>query len=1057
MEWSCPACSARNPEGTRFCGHCGQARETDADGQGLSTADISETVAEVATLLEPAEGAVEERRLVTVLFADIAGFTALADRLEPEVLVEVIDPVLATMSTVITNYGGHVSKYAGDALLAFFGAPQAHEDDAVRALLAAREMNLEVERLAPSMPELGAIALHIGVNTGHVVTGFRGGEVGLDYSVLGDAVNVAQRLEAAGGAGDVYVGELTYLLSRDSFRFEEVGALTLKGKAEPVRAWRLVGQGGAETANGSGSLVGREREHALIGELVTAVAGGESRFLALVGEPGLGKSRLLEALREDALAQDMRWTQVKCRSYGTGAYGPYLEMIRTIAGIKPEDPANVAAARIAERAEDAGTAGSAPYLQHVLGIVERPAIPDGVMNSPETLRHRVHEAMVDFLTARAAISPLVLAIEDVHWMDSASADLSLVLAERAAGLPICAALTARPEGREIVEQISAAFGSRASVVDLQQLDREAIASLVRDIVGEPDEELLDLVASRTSGNPLFVQEVVRSLLDANALVERDSGWHVEERAGAESVPTTVESVLAARIDLLPRDAAELLQVASAIGAEVNPALLRGVVADAEPRDLGRLIDVLVERELLDRHEDQGEPRLVFHHALVVDVAYGRLLRRRRRDIHRRVVETAIRLYGSGDDVVDLLAHHAYRGEMGAAAVSYLDRAGRRAAQLFANDEALTHLRRALEIAEREQLPDETLAAVMLELARLEDHTGTYDVAIDLYKRAGALTNDLACDIGLAESLSTLGRHTEALKVLEAARVAHPELTPAEAAELSLEQGRMYLQLGNHPEAKAKLQASLAAAAGGDRKLEGNVLLQLALALHHSDRDPEAAVYAERACRIFEEIEDLRQLARATRVLGGFQCDAAGDDRDGLERALQTLQEARVLAQRVGNAEEQIATLINVGRTHGMLGDQEAALVATQEALAASRRVGNMNGVACAYCNLADYFGELERWHEGLEAAQLGLVAAEEIGTPVWIIGALQGIAWSEQGLGNPERSAEAAERALELALAHGFQERARDSLELAIDAYRVLGNTERTRELESHATALAEH
>jgi len=1055
MEWPCSNCGATNPAGTRFCGHCGQAREVEPTGAGMSTAEISETVAEVATLLERSESSPEERRLVTVLFADIAGFTSLADRLDPERLIEVIDPVLAAMSKVLTSYGGHVSKYAGDALLAFFGAPQAHEDDAVRALLAAREMSLEVEHLTSDVRETGPLTLHIGVNTGHVVTGFRGGEEQLDYSVLGDAVNVAQRLEAASAGGEIYVGELTYLLSRDSFAFEEVGALSLKGKAEPVRAWRLVAESEVDARRLTGSLVGREPERALIGELVGSVAGGDSRLLALIGEPGVGKSRLLEALRAEADVAGMRWSQVTCRSYGTGAYGPYLELIRSLAGISPEDPPDVAASRVAESTSSAGTASAAPYLNHVLGIVGDDGIPEGVLKSPETLRHRVHEAMVDFLTVRAAQSPLVIAIEDAHWMDRASADLSVLLSERAARLPVCAAITARAEGRETVDRVAAAFGSGASVIDLERLDRAAIGTLVRDILGEPDEQLLDLVVSRTSGNPLFVEEVVRSLIDTNALVQGESGWHVAAPEAADSVPTTVESVLAARIDLLPRDAAELLQVASVVGPEVRLALLREV-ASSDEQTVAKLVDVLVDRELLDRADDEGEPRVLFHHALVVDVAYGRLLRRRRREIHRRVVETAIGLYGSGDDVVDLLAHHAYRGEMGAEAVAYLERAGRRAAQLFANGEAITHLRRALEIAEREQLESAVLVRVMVELARVEHHTGAYETSLDLYTRAHALTNDIACEIGMASTLGTLGRHAEALRVLEEARSAHPELTPVETAALAHEQGRAFMQLGDYESAKGIFETGLASAAGRDLQLEGHTLLLLAL-IYNVEGNPESIAYAERARGLFEEIEDLSELARSVRVLGGLQCDAAEGDRPGLKRALGTLEEARVLARRIGNAEEQVASLINLGRTQSMLGEYEAAVDATREALAASETVGNKNGIACAYCNLADYLGELERWEEAREAAELGLAVAEEIATPIWITGALVGISWSEQALGNSERAAAAAERALELALAHGLNARARTAIEDAIEAYESLGNSERVDELRGQEAALAEH
>jgi tetratricopeptide (TPR) repeat protein len=395
--------------------------------------------------------------------------------------------------------------------------------------------------------------------------------------------------------------------------------------------------------------------------------------------------------------------------------------------------------------------------------------------------------------------------------------------------------------------------------------------------------------------------------------------------------------------------------------------------------------------------------------------------------------------------------------MGAEAVSYLERAGRRAAQLFANEEGLSHLRRALAIAESEQLPAVSVATIVLALARLEEHIGAYEASLDLYKRAGALTNDLACEIGLASVLGTLGRHEEALHVLDQARSAHPEPTPTEAAALALEQGRVLFQLGEHDSAMAMLEAGLAEAAGRDPQLEGQILLQLSRILQIAEVLSESIANAEQACRLFEEIEDVAQLARSLRVLGGLQCDAAKDDRAGLERARGTLEHAGVLARRVGNAEEQVASLINLGRTLSMLGDHAAALDATQEALTASQRVGNLNGVACAYCNLADYLGELERWEEAREAAEAGLTVAEEIATPIWITGALLGISWAEQALGNSERAAAAAERAFELALAHNLGDRARHAIEYAIDAHRSLGNADRVRELREHEADLALH
>jgi len=1051
VDWTCWACSETNPEGTRYCGHCGQARQTDA-GEGLSDAAVSESIAEVASLLRRSASSPEERRLVTVLFADIAGFTALADRLDPERLVEVIDPVLAAMGRVVTAFGGHVSKYAGDAILAFFGAPQAHEDDAIRALLAAREMSQEVERLATERPEALPLALHIGVNTGHVVTGYRGGEHRLDYSVLGDAVNVAQRLEAASATGEVYVGELTFLLSREAFRFEEVGELTLKGKPEPVRAWRLVAEARADTRRAVGAMVGRERERALLGKLVAGVAAGEARLLALVGEPGVGKSRLLEALREEAEAAGLRWSQLRCRSYGTGAYGPYLELIRELAGILPDDPPDVAAARIADAADDAA---AAPYLQHVLGIGDHKAIPRGVLNSPEALRHRVHEALVDFLTARAAQSPLVIAIEDAHWMDAASVDLSTLLGERAVRLPVLAAVTTRAEGRGTIDRLTAAFGARADVVELARLDRVATEALVRDILGAADEQLLELVESRTAGNPLFVQEVVRSLLDADALVHGPHGWHVEAREAAAAVPTTVESVLAARIDLLPRDAAELLQVASVIGPDVPLRLLREM-ADTDAAALEELVDVLVERELLDRADDGSGPRLLFHHALVVDVAYGRMLRRRRREIHRRVVETALRLHGSGDDVIDLLAHHAMSGEMGAEAVTYLEQAGRRAARLFANDDSVVHLRHAIEIAETEASSSVELAQLVLELARVEELTGAYDSALGLYERAQSLTDELAGYLGVASTLRKLGRYDDCLRVLDQARSAHPEATPTETAALALQEGWVLALRGDISSAADVLAAGLEAVVGRDQQLEGQLRVQLGRALAIFDRSDEALTHAERARLLFEEAEDLTQLPMTLRVLGGIQHDVAGDDVDAQRRALGTLQQGLALARRVGNAEEAAAALINIAVTLADLEEVEAAIDADRQALAAFGSVGLKAGVACAYCNLADHLARLDRYAEALEAAEEGFAVAAEIGNPYWITGALYGIAENEHKLGNHERAAAVAEDATDRSLAHGYTDRARSALGVAIEAHEALANAERVEALRVRAAALAE-
>jgi class 3 adenylate cyclase len=274
-EWQCPSCRGSNPPGTRFCGHCGVTR-TAADGSAARPNLGSE--ADEAT----------DRRLITALFADVSGFTALADALDPEHLVEIIGPILATIAEIVARYGGRVNKFAGDAILALFGTPVAHEDDAVRALLAARAMHHEVGRLIATLPPQGRhLQLHMGVNTGRVVTGQPG-------AVLGDAVNVAQRLEAASPAGEVYVGEASYLLARHAMTFEDVGALAVKGKAEPVHAWRLVLDSVPvfpSTSPTAASIVGRDEELAELRNALTKASCRDLGVIGIIGEPGVGKSR----------------------------------------------------------------------------------------------------------------------------------------------------------------------------------------------------------------------------------------------------------------------------------------------------------------------------------------------------------------------------------------------------------------------------------------------------------------------------------------------------------------------------------------------------------------------------------------------------------------------------------------------------------------------------------------------------------------------------------------------------------------------------------------------
>jgi class 3 adenylate cyclase/tetratricopeptide (TPR) repeat protein len=948
-------------------------------------------MAELASLLPVGQAweRPDERRLITALFADVSGFTTLADRLDPEQLIERMDPILERMGQIVDRYEGHVSKYAGDAILAFFGAPLAHEDDAVRAVLAARDMHKEIAEVVATLPDdVQHLTLHIGVNTGHVVTGFRGGQVRLDYSVLGDAVNVAQRLEASSSSGEIYVGESTYTLARKAVRFESVGELVLKGKPDPIRAWRVTDDD--ETmpvvapAGGDEVIYGRDMEIAIVATALDTIASGQPVVVALVGEPGVGKSRLLQETRRLAAGSGVTWLDTRCLSYGSAlAYRPYLDLIRRMVGARQGDAEDEVRRRVTSFAASLGMADDAPYLVHVVGVSSQ-EIPQNIRDNAQALGRRVRDAITSLVLTRAGSGPVALAVEDVHWMDAASLEVTAQLVSRSAGLPLCFAFTSRPEGAPSIERLVG--GSVAKhVLELTGVDHDAAQAIAQTILGATlDPTALAELVARTRGNALFIQEVVRSLLDAEALTPDPTGWTI--RAGHfPEVPSTIESVLAARIDLLPRDAADILQVASVIGRDMRITMLRDLAALSEEA-LDQVVGILVERQFLDRVVEAGDPRLVFHHALVADVAYGRLLRKRRRELHRRLVEVVLRRYGSGDDVIDLLARHAYLGGMAADAVPYIERAAERATALFANVEAMGYLAQAIDIVDADAGPHDQLSGLLMKRGELLDRTGRFVEAAEDFHRVYGMTRDATAALAEASALYRVDRSIECTELLDRVERDHPHLSTAQRANVLVTRARIMVFSGNTNSAIDVLSDGLTAllAEGGAgspaeadiRQFRGRVR-SIVSAFDAAIEDLDIAI------SILKAAGDLPRLATALRTLGGLLTDAGHQD-----AGVATLQRALEVARQVGHAEEIGAASLNLGWAYCEASRLDEALACTEEAMAAFASMGLISGVANAKVNQCDILLDLDRAAEAKAVAVEALALARETGHQRWTAGAL---------------------------------------------------------------------
>jgi len=638
----CAICGTDLPRGARFCPNCGSA-VAEAQGRG------------------------RERKLVTVLFADVTGSTTLGERLDPERMREVMDAFFAAMRAEIEAEGGTVEKFIGDAVMAAFGVPYAHEDDPARALRAALHMlqRLEVVNQDLAKDHDVTLEVRIGVNTGEVLatTEPRPGE----SMVTGDAVNAASRLEAAAAPGQVIASERTVRAVR-GFRVEDLGALDLKGKARRVHAFRVLDETTTLPERGvpglRAPLVGRDDEIDLLESIYGRVASeGRPHLITLYGDAGVGKSRLTREFL-DHLADQALVLHGRCPPYGEGVtFWPLAEILKAHAGVLDTDPSDIALERIQKAGLDLLTEDvtidpgrTTAALAFTVGV-EDPAYAFSRMD-PKEVRVEVHAAWRSFFSALAMTQAVVVLVEDIHWADPALLDLLEDLAERSIG-PLLFICPSRPE---LTARRPGWGGGRRNhtAVTLDPLTSQESERLVGFLLAIDDlpATVRGRILERAEGNPFFLEEIIRHLIDERFLVHEDGRWRTAAGIEDVEIPDTVQGVLAARIDLLEPDAKRVLQSAAVVGRVFWPGSLRGL---GEPVDVDATLAELEARELvLSRLGSSiaGEPEFIFKHILTRDVAYESLPKRERAPAHAAVAGWIEQTAGArAREFVELLAYH----------------------------------------------------------------------------------------------------------------------------------------------------------------------------------------------------------------------------------------------------------------------------------------------------------------------------------------------------------------------------------------------------------------
>ncbi|WNV08891.1 adenylate/guanylate cyclase domain-containing protein [Tardiphaga sp. 709] len=1051
----CPKCGAKQPNSCPSCGYvcapdftycpkCG-AHVDDASNAGDRREASSPTIPvgpdrpaltpspvveiERASRRTPHKVDTEaNRRTVTVLFADLSGFTTMSERLDPEVMQTLQNELFEELTAAVQNFGGFVDKFIGDALLALFGAPAAHEDDPERALRAALDMIKRTAHLGERLKAYAGspLVLHIGINTGHVVAGGLGAGAAKSYSVTGDTVNTAQRLQSMAAPGEVLVGPLTYRLTRHAFSYESLGDVALRGKVGSVLVHRLRGPldtpraaRGLEILGLSAPLIGRDAEIARMMGCLKLACGGAAQLVRLVGEAGIGKTRLMNEFvtraRDDDRFASVAIRRAVCSPLGEQSYGTLAAVLRSAYGIAHKASVAEAQAKLAEALSELGLATEEieplmPLYFYVLGLGD----PDAALQhvEPEQLRRQIFFAIRTVFERRLAISPLLIIVEDLHWADAVSLEVLRFVMDRLERRRLMLLFTHRPTLEMDPLESSRISHTTLRLAPLCVADgKKLLAAFFGHGWNGYSGNLFNRILERASGNPLFVEEIIRGLIEAGVLARDGSHWQIKSDEAAADIPASIQALLLARVDRLPHDVRRLAQEAAVIGPRFDAALLGATATDPVKVEAG--LELLCDAEIVEEIAGASSISLQsyrFTQTLLQDVIYQNLLLQRRIEMHRRIGTALERVCGDDPERLEdltLLGHHFSLSASKPKGAYYLSAAGDRARAIYANDDAIRLYQQALAVllTSGDQGPErlvlyERIADLCGAAGRRDTADEHYQTALGAHRAAG----DRAAAARILRKLGRLmwdaGKRTKAeAHYAEAAALLEGTDAPIEWAHLLQERGHLAFRTGDHAAAArwaddalryaqsvppdVNIQAGLEAARATAEALntKGGALARLGRsreAVREVERSvavAEAAGLLSAACRGYtnlsvlytmvdpaQAMEVCRRGLDVARRIGdlGFQARLLANlavacctftDRcadEGVPAAEKAIELDRALDQR----EHLAVPLIVLGQIHQCHGQPELAARCYNEAIEVARETGEPQQLFPCYDGLA---------------------------------------------------------------------------------------------------------
>jgi len=1031
----CPACGAEASPEFAFCPRCGSALGKQAAADAAPAAQAA---------AEPARDAESDRRLATILFADLSGFTSISEGLDPEDVRGLQNDLLDTLRATLDRYDAFVEKFVGDAVMAVFGAPTAHEDDPERALHAALEMHESVAALSTRWEKRlpRALQLHVGVNTGRVVAGHIGSAEGAAYAVTGDAVNVAARLQAAAGAGQTLVSRNTHALTRHAFEFESGGSLELKGKSHPVGVFRLLGLGaegraavgrGLEALGLRAPLIGRDAELAQMHEAAARAIAGRAQVLSLVGDAGIGKSRLVDTfISELADAKEgtrMTVRHTVCSAHQKRPYSVLATFFQEGYGLAAGDVLATVEQKVESRLKAVGAPPDeiAMVVQMAGFLLGLHPLEELRGLEPERLNKQISMMLRTVLDYRLREAPLLLVIEDLQWADAASLETLRTMADWLHQRPLMMLVTYRPDfdARNFV--LGRAAHASLRLAPLTAGDIEAILIA---FFGEAARSCLSTalharVVERSAGNPYFLEEILRRLIAGGVLAQGAQGWQCLSEGSEVDVPETLEGLLLSRVDRLAPGERRCLQEAAVLGSAFDAGLLREI---ASPGCDERVLDTLCDAEFLV-HEEQGAPggprAYRFAHVITRDVVYGNLLLRRRTELHGRIGQALEARHAKTPERfedLEALGNHFSLSDDPARGARYLVSAGDWARGIYANDDAIRLYQRAHDTLEAcqncersEQLAIcERLGDLLGPLGRRSEAHTHYDSVREAAREMGDAVREARILRKVAGLHWDVGERETSRECLNAGlRLLEGRHNEVEVAHLHQEMGRFAFRTGDNQAAVEWAQRALTAAEGAAQAAEpgsdarrealittAQALNTLGSALARLDRPEEAVAHIERSIGIAVDEGLLQAACRGYANLGVLYATLDPG------RAIETCKTGLDTAKRIGDPRFQSRLYANLAVAYCALTNQcdIEGMRAAEAAIALDRQLGQLDHLAVPLIVLA----QIQQCHGDPNAAlryyEEARQLAEDIGEPQLLFPVYDGLGTLYLDLGDPKKA-----------------------------------------------------